>query len=545
MWGFQLLPRLHVPFTYLWSQSLIPKPADWGSYINIAGFSFLPLASSYTPPDDLTAFLEKGPAPIYIGFGSIVVDDPDGLTKLIFKAVEMAGVRAIISKGWSGIGTGEDTPENIYFIGNCPHDWLFQRVSAVVHHGGAGTTAAGIAAGKPTVVVPFFGDQPFWGQMIARAGAGPVPVPFKQMTAESLAESIKFALRPDVEAGAKKMAENIAQENGAEAATQIFLERIIREDELQCDICPNLVAHWRHKKTGRKLSGFAVCCLIDRGIIMPGELKLLYQKNWYVDEGAEHPLVGVVASVSGFVTSVATATSDYSRALKGKNGTTPAPSRPSSEPRPSGVDTKAENSDPTSSQPSRQNSEHNGLLKGLMVQDAYTPAELEELARKMAKKTLNGVDPAQNMVRRPTLHDKRKAAWRSKEEGRHGRGYYVARATGRYTAELSKAALKAPVAFFWNTANGFHNFPSYGFAGVQVRRRDPITGLGSGLKAANKEFFLGIWEAFSGVVAEPYKGVRDEGAKGLGKGIWRAGKGFFFNFGAGTCAQPSCNCYNY
>ena len=101
---------------------------------------------------------------MYIGFGSIVVDDPVGLTKLIFEAVKLAKVRAIVSKGWGGVGAGE-VPEDVYLIGNCPHDWLFQRVSCVVHHGGAGTTAAGIALGKPTVVVPFFGDQPFWGQV--------------------------------------------------------------------------------------------------------------------------------------------------------------------------------------------------------------------------------------------------------------------------------------------------------------------------------------------------------------------------------------------
>ena len=96
---------------------------------------------------------------MYIGFGSIVVDDPTGMTKLIFEAVKLAGVRALVSKGWGGLGADEiGIPEDVFMLGNVPHDWLFKHVSAVVHHGGAGTTAAGIAAGKPTVVVPFFGD---------------------------------------------------------------------------------------------------------------------------------------------------------------------------------------------------------------------------------------------------------------------------------------------------------------------------------------------------------------------------------------------------
>ncbi|KAF5624292.1 sterol glucosyltransferase, partial [Fusarium sp. NRRL 25303] len=135
MWGFQLLSRLRIPYSYLWSQTLIPKPSDWDEHLNITGFSFLQLASSYTPPKDLLDFLEAGPPPIYIGFGSIVVKDPQALTNMILKAVELAGVRAIVSKGWGGVGVGE-VPDNVYLIGNCPHDWLFQRVSAVVHHGG-------------------------------------------------------------------------------------------------------------------------------------------------------------------------------------------------------------------------------------------------------------------------------------------------------------------------------------------------------------------------------------------------------------------------
>jgi sterol 3beta-glucosyltransferase len=120
LWGFQLLQRLKVPHSYLWSQTLISKPADWPAHVNITGFSLLKAGSSYSPPDDLTAFLEQGPPPVYIGFGSIIVDDPAYLTRLIFEAVELAGVRAIISKGWGGIGI-DRAPKNVYMIGNCPH----------------------------------------------------------------------------------------------------------------------------------------------------------------------------------------------------------------------------------------------------------------------------------------------------------------------------------------------------------------------------------------------------------------------------------------
>ena len=172
---------------------MIPKPNDWGRHIDVAGFYFLNLASSYTPDPELEAFLRDGPPPVYIGFGSIVVDDPNAMTEMIFEAVKLSGVRALVSKGWGGLGADDlGKPDEVYMLGNVPHDWLFEHVSSVVHHGGAGTTAAGIKAGKPTIVVPFFGDQPFWGAMIARANAGPDPIPYKQLTAEKLAEAITF-----------------------------------------------------------------------------------------------------------------------------------------------------------------------------------------------------------------------------------------------------------------------------------------------------------------------------------------------------------------
>lgn len=152
LWAPGQLHRMRVPYTYLWSPALIPKPDDWGTEIQITGFVFLDLASSFKPAKELVDFLEAGEPPVYIGFGSIVVDDPDKFTALIFEAVEKAGVRALVSKGWGGLGEEGNVPKNIYMLGNTPHDWLFPRVSAVVHHGGAGSTAIGLKCGKPTFI---------------------------------------------------------------------------------------------------------------------------------------------------------------------------------------------------------------------------------------------------------------------------------------------------------------------------------------------------------------------------------------------------------
>ena len=124
---------------------MIPKPKDWGRHITISGFYFLNLASNYQPDPELAEFLASGPPPVYIGFGSIVVEDPNAMTNMVFEAVKNAGQRALVSKGWGGLGGDAlGVPDGIFTLGNCPHDWLFKHVSAVVHHGGAGTTAAGV-----------------------------------------------------------------------------------------------------------------------------------------------------------------------------------------------------------------------------------------------------------------------------------------------------------------------------------------------------------------------------------------------------------------
>ena len=159
LWAPGATYRLHVPFTYLWSPGLVPKPSDWGDEIDVSGFVFLDLASTFNPPDPLTRFLDAGGAPIYLGFGSIVVDDADRFTHMIFEAVKLAGVRALVSKGWGGLGGDSlDVPENIFLLDNTPHDWLFPKVQACVIHGGAGTTAIALKCGIPTFIIPFFGE---------------------------------------------------------------------------------------------------------------------------------------------------------------------------------------------------------------------------------------------------------------------------------------------------------------------------------------------------------------------------------------------------
>ena len=182
-----------MPVLYGYSPSVIPAPPDWGADQHVTGYWFLNEGEGWTPPPALIDFLEAGPAPIYIGFGSMSSRKPEETAELVIAALRLANQRAILLSGWSGLQKA-DVPDTIFMIDSVPHSWLFPRLAAVVHHGGAGTTAAGLRAGVPSVVIPFFGDPPFWGERFASLGVGPTPVPRGKLTAERLASAIQEAV---------------------------------------------------------------------------------------------------------------------------------------------------------------------------------------------------------------------------------------------------------------------------------------------------------------------------------------------------------------
>ncbi|KAG9517041.1 UDP-Glycosyltransferase/glycogen phosphorylase, partial [Aureobasidium melanogenum] len=295
-WAHQLLPQLKVPFTYCWSPALIPKPEDWGSHITISGFFFMDPKKDFEFEPDLKKFLDAGDPPVYIGFGSIVVDDPEAMTKMIFDAVKQLGIRALVSKGWGKIG-GEDVPDNVFLLGNVPHDQLFPHCAAVVHHGGAGTNAIGISLGCPTVVVPFFGDQPWWGDMIHRAGAGPAPIPYKDLDADKLANQIREALKPETKERARELAAKIKEETGTKTAAKFFHETKQMQNT-GCFLCPEQVAVYRLRRTNIRLSALGAAILVDSGKIQPQHLKLIRRKRWYVEKGAQEPIIGIIGAIS-------------------------------------------------------------------------------------------------------------------------------------------------------------------------------------------------------------------------------------------------------
>ncbi|RAL40320.1 hypothetical protein DM860_006390 [Cuscuta australis] len=224
-----------IPHGYIWSPHLVPKPKDWGPKTDVVGFCFLDLASNYVPPEPLLKWLEDGQKPIYIGFGSLPVQEPEKMTEIIVQALEITGQRGIINKGWGGLGNLKEPKDDVYLLDNCPHDWLFLQCSAVVHHGGAGTTAAGLRAACPTTVVPFFGDQPFWGDRVHARGVGPAPIPVDEFSLEKLVAAIKFMLDPKVKESAVELSKAMKNEDGATGAVKAFYKHYPRKevDELE------------------------------------------------------------------------------------------------------------------------------------------------------------------------------------------------------------------------------------------------------------------------------------------------------------------------
>ncbi|MGD9091469.1 MAG: glycosyltransferase [Anaerolineales bacterium] len=202
-----------IPVLHAYSELVWPRPNDWPDTAYITGYWFLEQADAWQPPAELKAFLEVGEAPVYVGFGSMAGRKPERMTKIVLEALLKANGRGIIATGWGGL-QAIDLPETVFIIDRVPHDWLLPRVSAVVHHGGAGTTAAGLRAGRPTVICPFIIDQPIWGERVHALGVGSKPIPQKKLTADNLAEAIREAttdqaIRQNAETiGAKLRAED-------------------------------------------------------------------------------------------------------------------------------------------------------------------------------------------------------------------------------------------------------------------------------------------------------------------------------------------------
>lgn len=172
------------------SRHLVPKPPDWSPREHVTGYWFTDPNPDWTPPVDLARFLAAGPPPVYVGFGSMPGRHADRLTGIVLEALKQAGVRGVLATGWGGLSAAADS-DAVHVLEAAPHDWLFPRCAAVIHHGGAGTTHEALRWGRPSIVCPIFGDQPFWARRVADLGAAPAPLPQKRLTAGALAAALE------------------------------------------------------------------------------------------------------------------------------------------------------------------------------------------------------------------------------------------------------------------------------------------------------------------------------------------------------------------
>ncbi|KAI9167841.1 Sterol 3-beta-glucosyltransferase UGT80B1 [Paramyrothecium foliicola] len=509
IWAPGMLQRLKVPHTYCWSPALIPKPRDWDSHISISGFYFLNLASAYTPAPALQAFLDAGPPPVYVGFGSIVLDDPTAMTELIFEAARKTGRRVLLSKGWGGMGADElNIPDNVFMLGNVPHDWLFKHVSCVVHHGGAGTTAAGIAAGRPTLIVPFFGDQPFWGAMVAQAGTGPHPIHHKQLTADKLVAAIEFCLKPESLKRAKELAEKIESEKGGDAGAQSFHQHL-EVDRLRCTLAPSRPAAWRIKRTKVRLSAFAACTLANENLLDFHDLKLFRPQEYCTDEGPWDPISGgftaICRAVGNMAMGVADVPSETFKAL-------PIPSASDRQQSQASVQTftirsESSHTDARTTSPTlRQHSQASLSVQGSLV----SAQESSNLSISSATASGKGYD----MLRRKGAH------------------------TSKGFGRIVRAAVQSPVDISVGITKGFHNAPKL-WGDETVRPQEQVNDMKSGFKAIGKEFGLGFYDGVTGLFTQPWKGAQREGAGGFFKGFGKGLGGFVAKPGAALFSIPA------
>lgn len=213
-------PRAPKATLYAYSPHVVPVPADWGAGVHVTGYWFLD-SPEWQPPPDLASFLEAKPAPVYIGFGSMPGLDPTSMSAIAAEALARTGKRGLLAAGGGALQAGGHAP-NLHFLESAPHDRLFPLVSAVVHHGGAGTTGAALRAGKPTALCPFFGDQPFWARRVAELGVGPAALDRRTLTAERLAAALLAMDDADMRQRAATLGEQIRGEDGPAEAVAVI-----------------------------------------------------------------------------------------------------------------------------------------------------------------------------------------------------------------------------------------------------------------------------------------------------------------------------------
>jgi UDP:flavonoid glycosyltransferase YjiC (YdhE family) len=210
------------------SQRMLQPQPDWPAHYHVTGSFFLD-EPDWQPDPALAAFLEAGPAPVVVSLGSTMHDDPAALTRLVLDAIDQVGCRAIVQHGWTGLAADGELPPHIFATGYTPHSWLFPQAAAVIHHGGAGTTAAVFRAGVPGVVIPHVLDEFALARWSQEFGCAPAGIPYAELSVERLRAALHEALHaPRYREAAVTLAESIRAEQGVQTA-RLLIEQLVAE----------------------------------------------------------------------------------------------------------------------------------------------------------------------------------------------------------------------------------------------------------------------------------------------------------------------------
>lgn len=220
-WPFDVRPpRRATPLLFAVSPTVLPPAREWAGRVDVTGYFFLDAPDVYTPPSELASFLEAGSPPICVTFGSMIHREADRIAEVVLESIRQVGQRAIILTGWDG-WKGRVSFENVLFLDSAPHDWLLPRCKTIIYHGGAGTTAAGLRAGIPNIVISFAGDQLFWGKRVHAIGAGPRPMRVRELTVARLASAMVAAEDAALRERARLIGQEVRREDGVAGAIRV------------------------------------------------------------------------------------------------------------------------------------------------------------------------------------------------------------------------------------------------------------------------------------------------------------------------------------
>ncbi|KAJ4258032.1 hypothetical protein NW762_008171 [Fusarium torreyae] len=291
--------RFPLPCTNLWSSHLLPKPADWGEECDIAGFAFTG-EKPYAPPGALVKFLEAGSESVYVGFGSMSFPNSDQVLEAVFDGIKATGRRTVYAKGWSGTDPDTIRRDDVFVVDEISHYWLFPKVAAVVIHMGAGTFSTALKLGKPIVMIPIAGDQPFWSHRVWKAGCGPEPIPLDGVTSDLVTTRLQEALSPEISLKVRDMAEHLSNEELGQVAFARSALKTFEKVYINtgcCDLLPDRTAVWQHKLTKSKLSAIAASILVDDEQVLQKDLSLIRYVEMPDLKSPGDPVTGLVNGI--------------------------------------------------------------------------------------------------------------------------------------------------------------------------------------------------------------------------------------------------------